>query len=549
MVTVMKKISFLFVLFCICAAVQAQPVKKRPKLVVGIVVDQMRYDYLYRYWDKYSAGGIRRLVQQGFSFENTHYNYVPTYTGPGHAAIYTGTTPAINGIAGNDWYNRTLKRSVYVTEDTTVQTVGSGSANGKMSPAHLLTTTITDELEIFTQRRAKVIGISIKDRGAILPAGHAADAAYWYDPSAGVWISSTFYMNELPLWVQEFNNKKLPDQYLSQEWTPLLPLSAYTESTADDVPYEVPFKGETKPVFPHSLKDLRSAYNYGLLSYTPWGNTLVADFALETIRREKMGSDDITDFLAVSFSSTDYVGHQFGPDAIETEDTYLRLDLELQRLFAFLDQEVGKENVLIFFTADHGGMNAIGYLQEMKIPAGYFDYKKYIASLEAHMVQLYGAGDWVLHYDNQQVYLNRELIGERKLLLEDVVQQAIRFTVQQPGVLNAVSGKDLAGTGLADPLVEKMRKGFSISRSGDLAILLQPGWMDAAAKGGTSHGSPYAYDTHVPLVFMGGGIPAGKTMQPAYITDIAPTLAYLLGIMEPNGCTGAVLEIYGQTVR
>ncbi|MBC7448901.1 MAG: alkaline phosphatase family protein, partial [Hymenobacteraceae bacterium] len=316
----------------------------RPRLVVGIVVDQMRYDFLYRYWQKYPAtGGFKRLLSQGFQYTNCHYDYVPTYTGPGHGALYTGTGPSGHGIVGNNWFVRETGKGVYVTEDASVQTVGSTSAAGQMSPKHLLTTTITDELRL-ADIESKVVGVCLKDRGSILPAGHFPTGAYWFDGLTGSFISSTYYKQQLPEWVTTFNARRRTDTLLSHPWTPLLPLLTYTESTSDDAPWENTFPGEEKPIFPHNLPAIlasglakvamtsQAPAVYDLIRQTPFGNTLTVEFAAAALVGENLGKGPTTDFLAVSFSSTDYVGHFYGPNAVETEDTYLRLDHDLGAL-------------------------------------------------------------------------------------------------------------------------------------------------------------------------------------------------------------------------
>jgi predicted AlkP superfamily pyrophosphatase or phosphodiesterase len=540
----MKKILLLLTICFLSIQINAQKIT-RPKLVVGIVVDQMRYDFLYRYWNKYGDGGFKYLLKKGRSFENLHYNYVPTYTGPGHAAIYTGTSPAYNGIVANDWFDRKLGKSVYVVEDPNVQTVGSNSENGKMSPDHLLTTTITDELEIFTNKKSKVIGIALKDRGAILPAGNMADGAYWYDPSTGNWITSTFYMNQLPAYVQTYNEKKLADQYLNQVWNTLLPIDQYTESTVDDTNFEVKFKKEEKPVFPHDLPAIRGSYDFGLLSRTPFGNTFTTDFALEVLEKEEMGKDEITDFLALSYSSTDYVGHQFGINSIEAEDTYIRLDLELKRLFQYLEKNVGKGNFVVFLTADHGVVNAPAYLKSEKIHTGGFQRKDYESTLKDFLNNELGSDNWVSHYDNQQVYLNRDLIKSKKVDLKNIQDKVVEFTRDFEGVADVIPAHQMATIALGNLMFQKIQRGYDYDRSGDVLLVLEPQWIDddKALKGGTTHGSSYAYDTHVPFIIMGKGIVAGATNQEASIIDIAPTLANYLRIMEPSGCTGKVLDL------
>ncbi|MCC3155775.1 alkaline phosphatase family protein [Hymenobacter sp. 15J16-1T3B] len=552
-------------------AASAQKTKPlpRPKLVVGIVVDQMRYDYLYRYWNKYGADGFRRLLGEGFSFENCHYNYVPTYTGPGHASIYTGTTPSGHGIIGNNWLVREAGRATYVTEDKSVQAVGGSAAAGQMSPRHMLTTTITDELRLATNFQAKTIGVCIKDRGSILPAGHAASAAYWFDDVNGAFITSTFYAQQLPEWVQQFNARKLPEQYMAKPWTTLLPIEQYTESTADDVPWENTFVGETKPVFPHDLPALlgpngpaataagpvkqpgageppRTKWeSRSLLRTTPFGNTLTLDFALEALRAEQLGQRGQTDFLALSFSSTDYVGHHFGPNAIETEDTYLRLDREIARLLKALDQQVGKGQALVFLSADHGAAHSPEFLKSQRIPAGSVGPRLWRDSLQARLTRRLGPGQWVLSYENQQVYLNRPLIAQKKLDLYQVQQLVVELAVQFTGVTRAIAATDLQKSHWESGLLMYLENGYLPSRSGDVMVVMEPGWLESYSypvNKGTTHGSSGAYDTHVPLLFWGWRVPQGESAFPARITDIAPTVARFLHIQEPDGCTGQPLQ-------
>lgn len=534
----------------------------RPKLVVGVVVDQMRYDFLTRYWDKYAPnGGFKRLIGKGFSYTNTHFTYVPTYTGPGHASVYTGATPSANGIVGNDWFVREAGKATYVVADPTVQTVGSTSAAGLMSPKNLLTTTITDELRL-ADPRAKVIGVCLKDRGAILPAGHFPTACYWFDGTIGGFITSTYYTTALPAWATAWNAKAPASAYLSQPWTPLRPLADYTESTADDVPWENLFAGETKPVFPHDLPAIQRAglpkvpmasqppSTYDLIRQTPFGNTLTLDFALEAVRQEKLGQGPATDFLALSFSSADYVGHFYGPNSVEVEDTYLRLDRDLGRLLDALDQQVGKGQTLVFLTADHGAAHAPGFLADKHIPAGSIGPVLMRDSLQHEMARRYGKGQWVLAYDNQQVYLNRPLIAERKLELTAVENVAARFMEGFAGVSRAITGTDLTRSHWTEGLLSFLENGFYPKRSGDVLVVLEPGWLEGYAgplTKGTTHGSAGNYDTHVPLLFWGWGVTPGESAHNARITDIAPTLAQWLRIQEPNGSTGTPLhEVLGR---
>jgi len=283
----------------------------RPKLVVGIVIDQMRFDYISKYYSKFSENGFKKLIKLGFNCKNTNYNYSPTYTGPGHASIYTGTTPAFHGIVGNDWFVRNTNRPTYVTDDPTVQTVGDGSEKaGKMSPRNLLASTIGDELRLYSNLKSKVISIALKDRAAILPGGHLSTGSYWFDSGTGNFISSTFFMKELPGWVNDFNAQHLAGKYLSQPWNTLLPIAQYTESASDDNPYEGLYPGETKPVFPHNLPAMYTKNDYGIIRSTPFGNSLTKDIVLAALKGENLGKGDFTDLLAISFSATDYVGHK-----------------------------------------------------------------------------------------------------------------------------------------------------------------------------------------------------------------------------------------------
>ena len=546
----MRKKEFWYALFLsVWAVMPASAQKKekgleRPKLVVGIVVDQMRYDYLYRYWDKYGNDGFKRLIQDGFSYENAHYNYVPTYTGPGHASIYTGTTPAIHGIIGNNWYDRATGKDVYCTDDKTVQSVGSTSVWGKMSPANLIATTITDQLRLATNMQSKVIGVCIKDRGSILPAGHAANAAYWYDGTNGAWITSTYYLQELPQWVQEFNNRKLPDKYLSQPWTTLLPLAQYTESTSDDNAFENKFSAEQRPVFPHDLPKLKGN-SWDIIRSTPFGNTLTKDFAMAAVRAENLGKGTNTDFLALSFSSTDYVGHQFGPNSIEAEDTYLRLDKDLGEFLKFLDAYVGKNDYLVFLSADHGAAHAPAYANSVKLPVGTLSGKVIQDSLETFLSKQYGTGNWVTTYMNYQVYLNHALIESKKINMAEMQEKVANYLLRFDGVLKTTTTADLNKMQPEYGLEGLMQRGYLRRRSGDVLVTLLPGWFEGnngKESKGTTHGTAFAYDTHVPILWYGWQVKKGASAERVSITDIAPTLAQWLHIMEPNGTTGHPLR-------
>jgi predicted AlkP superfamily pyrophosphatase or phosphodiesterase len=518
--------------------------KQKPKLVIGIVVDQMRYDYLTRFWDKYGDNGFKKLVNEGFNCKNANYNYMPTYTGPGHASIYTGTTPENHGIISNTWYNKVANNSMYCTRDYLANTVGSISVNGKMSPKNMLGTTITDELKLATNNKGKVIGMSIKDRGAILPAGHKANAAYWYDGgNIGQWISSTFYMNELPKWVQKVNKTNSDDKYLNSKWETLLPIEKYTESLPDNNPYEGKFKTETAPVFPHDLPALRdSNHNYSLIKSTPYGNTILKELALAAIEGEDLGKDEFTDFLAVSFSSPDYIGHKYGPMSIEIEDTYLRLDKDLEEILNYLESNFKKEDVLVFLTADHGAVHVPQFLMDNHIPAGYFDNAKLIKNLKAHLKKEYDTDTLIMNISNYQVFLNHEYINKNNWNLAAIENAIAHFLLTQKGIAKAVTASSLKATEFNERILANTQRGFHQGRSGDILYVLESGWIPAGYPTGTTHGSPYNYDTHVPLIWYGAEIKKGQSDDFIIIPDIATTIAALLEIQPPSACTGKPIQ-------
>lgn len=509
----------------------------RPKLVVGMVIDQMRWDYLYRYYSRYGAGGFKRLINEGFSAENTFIPYTPTYTACGHASIYTGSVPAINGIIGNDWYDPQLGRNVYCAEDTSVTSVGSTTMAGVMSPKNMLTTTITDELRLATNFQGKVIGISLKDRGSILPAGHSANAAYWFDGQTGDWITSTFYMTKLPTWVEDYNKIKLVNKFYEKNWPTLYPIETYTQSTADDKPYEGKARGEQSPVFPHPLK-LYAGKNFEMIKSTPYGNTITLDLAKLAILSEDLGKDNITDFLAVSCSSTDYVGHMYGPNSIEAEDTYLRLDKDLAEFFDYLDSKVGKGNYLFFLSADHGAAHVPGFMAENKLPGGTIDDSPVVKELNTRLEAKFGIKQAIIKSMNNQLYFNHKNIEQAKLDFDAVKAFSIEFLKTQNGFVNAVDLNKVGASTLPEPIKTRITNGYNAKRSGDVYFILQPNYFDSSSKTGTTHGSWNPYDSHIPCVFMGWNVKPGKTNKTHYMTDIAATLAAMLHIQMPSGCVG-----------
>lgn len=540
----MKKIvSVLFLIIFASAPILAQNEPSKPKLVVGIIVDQMRQEYLYRFADRYSEGGFKRMMKDGFMMKNGHYNYIPTYTGPGHTSVYTGTTPATHGIIGNDWYVRSLDKMIYCAEDSTVTNVGGTPENGQISPRNMLVTTITDELRIATQKRAKVVGVAIKDRGASLPAGHLGDA-YWYDRETGEFMTSTYYKETLPKWVSDFNAKKLPDAYLSQTWNTLYPMETYNASIADDNEFEGIFTGLDAPTFPYDLNALREKNgDLGLISSTPFGNTLTLDFALAALEGEQMGMDNETDFLALSFSSPDYIGHRFGPQSKEIEDTYLRLDQEIERLLNYLDDKYGRDQYVVFLSADHAVAEVATHMISEKVPAGNLRTSVVGTELLNYISANYGEGDWIKNSSNGQFFLNHELIEEKKLNQENFENEIAQFLLKIDGIKEVYTGTAMRTREFTSGRAHLLQMGYNHKSSGDILMILEPAWLTGGARG-TSHGTGFTYDTNVPILFYGWNVPAGESSRYATITDIAPTLSMMLDIKLPNGATGQpIVEI------
>lgn len=512
----------------------------RPKLVVGVVIDQMRWDYLYRYYDRYGNGGFKKLMKEGFNCQNTLIPYLPSFTAPGHTCIYTGSVPALHGIVANDWIDIRTNKEWYCTEDTTVKSIGGGKA-GLMSPRNLLASTITDELRLATNFRSRTFGVSIKDRGAILPAGHAANAAYWYDGENGNFISSSFYLQQLPQWLQNFNSRNLNDSLMKLDWNTLYPINTYTESTADDNSYEGITKGESRPVFPHKTS-LAIGKSKDAIRSTPYGNTITRLMAEACIDGEKLGQQNTTDFLAVSFSSTDYVGHQYAPNSIEIEDTYLRLDKELEQLIRFLDQKAGKGNYLLFLTADHGAAHNAQFLEDNRIPAKSAPLKKITDELNSFLQKKYGDASLVKSLMNYQVYLDEKIIASRNLDREKVRAEIMNWFRVQDGVTAVIDLEHADKSLVPEPVKDMVINGYYANRCGTIQIILNPGWYSGYGATGTTHGSWNPYDAHIPLLWYGWNIKPGETFRTTHMTDIAATLAALLHIQAPNACVGQVIE-------
>lgn len=537
-----RTLSFLFLLIVLGG--KSQPLQ-RPKLVVGIVVDQMRPDYLYRFYTRFGNDGFKRLIGGGFVCENTFIPYTPTYTAAGHACVYTGSVPSLNGIVGNNWYDKEKRKAVYCTDDDTAKTIGSNSVAGKMSPRNMWATSVADELRLASNFRGKTIGIALKDRGAILPAGHTANGAYWFDNASGGWITSNFYRLDLPDWVNKLNAKRLPDAYLAGNWSTLYPVKTYVQSDADDRPYEATLSGNDN-AFPHRT-DTVKLNKYEVFRHTPFGNTYTIEAAKAAIEGEQLGTRGETDFLALSFSSTDYVGHSFGPNSVEIEDTYLRLDKDLGEFLNYLDAKIGTGQYLLFLTADHAVAHVPAFANQMRLPAGTASTTTMQRAVNEALQKEFGAGSYILSVINYQVHLNNEWIAANNLDRAAIKRTILRTLLAQPGVMKAVDLENLASANLPQQVNMMLTNGYNQKLSGELQFIYKPGWFDGGYAG-TTHGSWNPYDAHIPLLWYGWNIKPGKTAREVYMTDIAPTAAALLHIQMPSASVGKVItEITAET--
>lgn len=498
---------FLSVIVCASLAAPARPQQRigEPKLVLAIVIDQFRYDYLTRFRSEYT-GGLKRLLEQGADFTNARYQHVPTVTAVGHSTFLTGATPALSGIIGNEWWDRTTGASVTSVSDPQTRLLGATGTGS--SPWRLLQSTVADELKS-SGKGGKVIGVSMKDRAAILPGGHTADAAYWFDGPTGNFVSSTYYFASLPTWVQEFNTGHPSDSFASKEW--LL--------------HKMPAPGPA----------LNTA-----IETTPYINELIQKFALRTLAAEKLGTTAKVDLLAVSYSGNDYVGHRYGPDSEEVRDAARRVDVLIGNLIRAAEAQAGAGNVLVVLTADHGAAPLPEKNQKRKLPGGRVDPARLRAALEAVLHDKFGGSNWISFAGEAGIYLNADTARAQKADLADVEAAAAEALRAMPHVFRAYTRTQLLNGALAeDQIGVDVRNGFNQVRSANVILILDPYWLSVST--GTTHSTPFDYDTHVPLLFLGSRIKAGRYHGNVAPNDIAPTLATILDVGTPSGSVGRVL--------
>ena len=518
---------------------------ERPRLVIGIVVEQLRYDQIEKFRGKFSENGIRKLLNEGTYFQNASFQYMLTQSAPGYATISTGAEPSLHGITSDNWYLPLKNELIYCTKDISVNPVGGSYEAGLHSPVNLQASTFSDELKMATNRNAKVFSVGIKEHSAILSAGHAADGVFWYDNTSGTWMTSTYYSNNLPPWVADFNALDQPLTFLNNPWSLMRPLSDYSDCLPDSNNYESGFEGNA--YFPYDLKKLSakrsgtSRHDFSLLRETPFANSFTTNFAIRLIEKENLGSDDVTDFLSISYSSTDYIGHRFGPSSVEMGDAIFRLDNDIANLLTFLNDSLGKKNVLIYFTSAHGISEIPTVLEKNRIPAGYFKQSQALQLLRSYLNAVYGEGDWVKGYSEKQVFLNRTLVEDARIPLEDIQKKVSRFLVQFSGVASAYPYSAFEANDFGNGNLKRIINNFSPQRSGDVIVTLNPGWVEKEGDFITNHNSPYEYDSHVPLIWYGWAVNRSTVSRKVNMTDIAVTLSTLCRVPFPNASVGEPL--------
>ncbi len=508
----------------------------KPRLVIGIVVEELKYDQLEKFRDKLGENGIKRLINEGTYFKNASYEYMLTQSAPGHATISTGAEPSFHGITSDEWYVPLKNELINCTRDATVNSVGGSFESGLHSPVNLLVSTFSDELQMSTNKKSKAFGVGLRESSAIFSAGHAANAAYWFDNTTGTWMSSTYYINSLPTWVNDFNAMKFSDSYLNSTWSLLRPAKYYADCLPDSNSFEAGFNKIN--YFPYDLKKIRAKNDYSLLRETPFGNSLTANFAIRLIQNEQLGKDDVTDYLSICFSATDYIGHRFGPSSVEMGDAILRLDDDIKNLLTYLNDSIGKKNVLIYFTAAHGISEIPTVLEKNRIPSGYFQQNQALQLLRSYLNAVYGEGDWVKGYSERQIFLNRTLIEDARLSLDDVQKKVARFLVQFTGVEAAYPYSAFEANDFGNGNLKRIINNFSPQRSGDVIVILNPGWVEKESDYVTNHNSPWEYDSHVPLIWYGWTVNKSIVTRKVNMTDIAATLSTLCKVPYPNACTG-----------
>ncbi|MDR3188778.1 MAG: alkaline phosphatase family protein [Prevotellaceae bacterium] len=507
----------------------------KPKLIVQVVVGQLRSDYLLRFKNNLASGGFKLLITEGAFCQNARYSHLLTQTAPGLATIATGAAPARHGIPSDRWYDRAQNDMQEVCFDAKTAPIESSNDRLRKSPKHLLASTFSDELKLL-EKKSTVIGVSMLPEEAILLSGHNSNAAYWYDEMSGKFVSSSYYMEELPQWAQEFNQKKFTDTYVNRSWETLLPTRKYAaySKNSGDAP-----EGAGNLVLKAASTTKNGRLSYAKLLETPYGDNLVKDFAISAIVNENMGHNNATDMITIYFGAMRSIGSSYGALSMELEDAFYRTDQNLKHLISFLATHVGKENLLLVLTSDHGVNLSQQQLKEAGMPHGVFDYNKAQVLLRSYLNIVYGKGDWVKSFSQKQIFLNHTLIEDSNLRLSEVQERTATFVLQFSGVANAATAHVLSGATFTDGAMQYMQNSFFPKRSGDVILNLEAGWTESATSSDAN--SAYSYDTHVPLVFYGWRVKRKAIPARVDMTDIAPTLSTLVGISTPNAASGNVI--------
>jgi hypothetical protein len=515
---------------------------EKPKLIVGITVSGMQYDYLSVYWDKFGDGGFRKMATNGANCKNARYSYLITEPSVGFASIATGARPSEHGVVSDFWYQRLTNTVVGSLDDPEQTSIGGSYGTGPYSPRALHSRTLSDEMRVKSRFKSRSIGISMDPQAAIMMSGHTASGAYWLDPVRASWITSSFYMDSLPGWVKEFNTKNYRDLYLDRTWETLRPISEYEESMLDNNPYETGIKGQI--TFPYDLQRITNTGNavkdYSMLRTIPWGNTYTKDMAIAAIVNEELGQRDATDIIHIGFNATKFLAERYSTWSVETQDTYLRLDQDLAHLLTFLDEQIGMENVLVYLTAENAMAVDPRYLSESRIPSGFFNYRTSVSLLKSYLNAIYGRGEWVTFYYAQQIYLNHQLIEDSNLSLKEVQDRVARFMIQMGGVSNAVQSYVLQQNHFTEGVLHRIQNSYYQKRSGDVILYLTPGWVEHSNVGGGGY-TEFKYGPHVPLIFYGWKINRVSIPYRVSPTDVATSVAYFLEISMPDNATGRVI--------
>jgi predicted AlkP superfamily pyrophosphatase or phosphodiesterase len=542
----MIKRLYLFVLFCIIFQsvefqAQTKVVEKKPVLVIQIVVEQMRVDFIDRFWNSFSEKGFKRLINQGAFCRNASYDYMVTESAPGYATLVTGNNPADHGIISDSWYLRLGGKEQFCISDPTIPDKALFRSKDKYSTKHLIGSTIGDELRISSYKQSKVISISNKPYASVLSAGHLGNAAYWIDEESGSWTTSPFYMDSIPKWVQDFNNKQFVSFYLTREWTPLNSKSSYTESLADNNSYERGFSNKQR-TFPYKLSEISSKEGNKVLQFTPFGNTYTIDFAIAAILFENLGKDQYPDLLNISFGSAGNVCDIFGTRSMELQDIYLRLDNDIAHLLDFIDRNFGKDNVLVVLTSDRGASDNPDFMDDLGMPVGKFYPNQSLVLLESYLKALYGQKEWIKAYSDRQIYLNDIAIDKSNTPAGEIQMKAALFVSQFQAIANVTTAYAMQTNNFTNGDLLMFQNGYNIARSGDIMLSLKPGWIEVNSSNKTSLGyTAYRYNSHVPLIFYGNNIKHKTIEEFVSIINVAPTISRILKIPFPNGAKGQAI--------